>query len=256
MTLPSFSQRPSACVVIIGHEILSGRTQDQNLAYIAQGLLNKGIALQEARVVQDDLEEIAHTLREARARFQVLITTGGLGSTHDDVTTAAVAQAIGQPLIHHPEAWRMMEQHYGTTLDLVYQKMACLPHGAVLIPNHVTGAPGFSIHNIHVLAGVPVIMRAMFDALLPRLPQGRPWYTQTVTCRVEEGLIAQDLEAIQARYPDVQIGSYPVYGAETSYSLSLVLKAESAARLQDALHACTALIQKHGGVPILGSEQA
>lgn len=242
--------RPHAALLIIGDEILSGRTQDRNIPFLAKELHQQGIQLDQVRIVSDKKDHIRHHLHELRTTCDFVITTGGLGSTHDDLTVQTIAETVQKPLIYMPEAWHMMTQHHGHDLDEIYKKMAYFPEGSRLISNTVTGAPGFSIENIHALAGVPSIMKSMFQSLKPHLPQGTPWHTYTLTCRdVSEALIGAELESIQASYPQVSIGSYPSY--ENTCPLQLVLKADAQehALLEKALEACINLLKTHGETP-------
>src|SRR6202051_3823473 len=202
----------SACVVIIGNEILSGRTQDANLAFIAQGLNDAGIRLREARVIPDDTETIIGTVNEVRAKFDYVFTTGGIGPTHDDITSACIAEAFGVPLIVHPEAKRILESHYPPGgLNEARLRMAQVPEGAALLPNPISRAPGFRIGNVFVLPGVPQIMQAIFNELRHRLQGGAAVLSRSVSCTLAEGTIAKDLGELQTRYSDLEIGSYPYF---------------------------------------------
>src|ERR1700687_5315604 len=202
----------SACVVIIGNEILSGRTQDANLAFLAQGLNEAGIRLREARVIPDVAETIIRTLNEVRGRFDCVSTTGGIGPTHDDITSASIAEAFGVSLILHPEAKRILESHYPPGgLNEARLRMAQVPEGAALLPNPISRAPGFRIENVFVLPGVPQIMQAIFNELKHRLKGGAKVLSRSVSCTLGAGTIAQDLAALQDRYPDVEIGSDPAF---------------------------------------------
>ena len=166
---------PTACILVIGNEILSGRTQDANIQFLARRLGGLGIALREVRIIPDLRETIVSNIVELRARFDHLLTTGGIGPTHDDITSPCVAEAFGVPWEIHPESFAKLEAHMAPgTFNAARQRMATLPRGAVPIENPVSVAPGFSIGNVHVMAGVPRIMQAMFDTLAPRLAGGRP----------------------------------------------------------------------------------
>src|SRR5207244_1561840 len=186
----------SACVLIIGNEILSGRTQDANLAFLAQGLNEAGVRLREARVIADDAETISATVNEVRRKYDYVFTTGGIGPTHDDITAPSVAQAFGVQLIVHPEARRILESHYPPGgLNEARLRMATVPDGAVLLPNPISRAPGFRIDNVFVLPGVPQIMQAIFNELKHRLKGGAKVYSRNVSCALAEGTIARGLGA-------------------------------------------------------------
>ncbi|MBM3601951.1 MAG: competence/damage-inducible protein A [Alphaproteobacteria bacterium] len=239
----------TAAVLIIGNEVLSGRTQDANLSYLAVGLSRAGIRLMEARVVRDDEAAIIGALNEVRARYDYVFTTGGIGPTHDDITSESVAKAFGLKLIRHPDAVRLLEAHYRPgDLNEARLRMANTPEGAVLVRNPVSRAPGFQIGNVFVLAGVPLVMQAMFDGIRDRLKGGRPQLSRAVVSTVPEGLLAKGLGEIQARYADLEIGSYP-YFRRTGYGTSLVLRGTDQARLEAATEEVRALIRSLGGDP-------
>jgi molybdopterin-biosynthesis enzyme MoeA-like protein len=208
---------PTACLLIIGNEVLSGRTQDANLKFLATRLGGIGIPLREVRVIPDLRATIVATVNEVRATFDHVFTTGGIGPTHDDITSECVAAAFGVPWEPHPEAWRRLESHYARQtppgdFNVARQRMATMPRGAALIDNIISIAPGFTMGNVHVLAGVPRIMQAMFEALAPSLKGGPPVVSAAVHANgLMEGRIAEGLADIQARYPDLDIGSYPYY---------------------------------------------
>ena len=215
----------TAALVIIGNEILSGRTQDSNTPWIAERLTERGILLGEVRVIPDEEEVIVFTVNELREKFDYVFTTGGIGPTHDDVTAECVAKAFGVRLVQNEEAFRMLEDHYGLEeLTPARAKMCLIPEGAKLIPNPVTAAPGFIMENVYVMAGVPRIMQAMLDHVLGLIIVGKPILSTTIACTLSESAIALDLAALQENYPDVQMGSYPHYRGGT-LGLSLVLRA-------------------------------
>ncbi len=202
----------SAALIIIGNEILSGRTVDANLPHLARELNRMGIPLLEARVVPDVEERIVEAVNACRARYSYVFTTGGIGPTHDDITAASVARAFGVPLVRHPEAERRLRAYYPPErLNEVRLKMADMPEGAELIDNPVSGAPGFRIGNVFVLAGIPRVMQAMFESLRSTLEGGPPILSRSLTLYVPEGDIAAELAAIQERFPEVEIGSYPFF---------------------------------------------
>jgi molybdenum cofactor synthesis domain-containing protein len=239
----------TACVLVIGNEILSGRTQDENLSFLAQGLNGAGIRLREARVIPDVAEVIIATVNEVRRRFDYVFTTGGIGPTHDDITAQSVADAFGVPLILHPDAKRLLETHYPPgQLNHARLRMAMVPEGAVLLPNPISRAPGFQIGNVYVLPGVPSIMQGIFEQLKYRLAGGDKVLSRSLSCRLGEGALAQDLAALQHRYDDIEIGSYP-YFRRGDFGVTLVLRGTDPARLEAATEELKQLIVQLGGEP-------
>jgi molybdenum cofactor synthesis domain-containing protein len=239
-------QRVTAAVLIIGDEILSGRTQDTNLNFIAKYLATYGVDLAEARVVPDIKAEIIAALNALRERYDYVITTGGIGPTHDDITADSVAEAFGVPLHEHPEIIEMMRSRWqGVELTPARRRMARVPEGGGLVRNAVQGPPGFTIGNVFVLAGVPMVMRSMMDDVAPRLRKGVVVVSKTV--RVEgagEGVIAEPLEAIAKANPALSLGSYPFYGPQ-GYGSNLVVRGrdgEAVERVVDELIASLAEI--------------
>lgn len=243
---------PTACVLIIGNEILSGRTQDSNLNYIAKKLASSGVLLTEARVIPDIEAVIVSTINEMRAKFTYVFTTGGIGGTHDDITAACVAKAFDRPLIKHPEAMRRLSEYYAKLGNVEFnearQRMAQMPEGSELIDNHVSVAPGFFIGNVYVMAGVPRIMQAMLDVVLPQLSGGPPLVMRTVTCNIREGDLADKLAAIQLRFPSVDIGSYPSMRNE-KFITQLVCKGTDAALVSAANDEVVAMVRGMGEEP-------
>ena len=244
---------PNACLLVIGNEVLSGRTQDLNIKFIATGLGEIGIPLREVRVIPDVRDTIITTVNECRARFDHVFTTGGIGPTHDDITSECVAAAFGVPWEPHPEAWARMDRHYAAgQFNAARQRMATMPRGATLIDNAVSVAPGFTIGNVHVMAGVPRIMQAMFSALAPTLHGGTPVQSRAVhAAGLLEGSIAERLGAIQDRYPGLDLGSYPYYRLNGN-GVALVAKGTDIAALDTCIAEVTALIEAQGKVPIAG----
>jgi molybdenum cofactor synthesis domain-containing protein len=202
---------PTASMVIIGNEILSGRTVDANLAYIARALGAVGIRMAEVRVVPDLEERIVEAVNALRAQYGYVFTTGGIGPTHDDITAASIAKAFGVPLVRHPEAERRLLAYYPPDkVNPARMRMADTPEGAALIDNPVSVAPGFVIGNVYVLPGVPRIMQEMVNLLVPTLAGGMPLRSQTVICEEAEGAMAEVLRRLQQDYlTSVEIGSYP-----------------------------------------------
>jgi molybdenum cofactor synthesis domain-containing protein len=237
----------TAALVIIGNEVLSGRTRDANTAYLAERLNALGVRLREVRVVRDAFEAIARAVNELRAENDYVFTTGGIGPTHDDITAEAVARAFGRPLVAHPEALARLERHYAAgDFTPARRRMANTPEGAVLIDNPVSAAPGFQVENVFVLAGVPRIMQAMFESVRHRLVGGEPLISRTVRCNLPEGRIAGRLARLQDAFPDLEIGSYP-HMHQAGPSVRLVLRGTDAVRLAAAVAALTTLIAELGG---------
>jgi molybdenum cofactor synthesis domain-containing protein len=234
----------TAALVIIGNEILSGRTQDANTQYIAKGLNQKGIRLSEVRVVPDIEDRIIEAVNALRGAVDYVFTTGGIGPTHDDITAQSIAKAFRVPLIRHEEAYRVLVEHYGSeeAVTSARAKMAITPEGATLINNPVSGAPGFVIGNVYIMAGVPKIMQAMFNAALDTLEGGAVIISRTVECPFPESAIAEQLTALQAVYPDIDMGSYPVY-QNGEHSTSLVLRGTNEPRLSEAERALTEIVR-------------
>ena len=218
------ADRVTAAVMIIGDEILSGRTQDTNLNFIAKYLGTYGVDLAEARVVPDIKEEIIAALNALRSRYDYVITTGGIGPTHDDITADCVAEAFGVELYEHPEIIEMMQSRWQGELNAARRRMARVPVGGSLVKNAVQGPPGFQIGNVFVLAGVPMVMRGMMDDVVPRLRTGAVVISRTV--RVEgagEGVIAEPLANLAKAHPELSIGSYPFFGPQ-GYGSNLVVR--------------------------------
>lgn len=239
----------TACLVIIGNEILSGRTQDANLAYLAKGLNRRGIRLMETRVIPDVEATIVATLNEVRGRFDYVFTTGGIGPTHDDITAESVAKAFGRPLIENPEARAILEAYYPPgELNERRLRMARTPEGASLIENRVSSAPGFQVENVFVLAGIPSVMQAMFESLGDRLQGGTPMESRSLSVSLPESVISGGLGALQAAYADIDMGSYP-YHRDGVYGTTLVLRGIDSGRLEEAAGKLAALIRELGAEP-------
>ena len=242
------SQIVTACLIIIGNEILSGRTQDKNLSHLALRLNAIGVRLAEARVIPDVEDTIVATVNECRAKFDYVFTTGGIGPTHDDITSASIAKAFGVSIHRHPEAERILRRHYSEDqINEARLKMADVPVGAELLDNPVSSAPGFKVGNVYVMAGVPRIMQAMLDAIIPTLKGGAPIVSLSITTDLPEGTIAAGLTDIQSRYGDIDIGSYPMYQIGGGYSTTLVLRSTDADRNAAAGAEIEALVAQCGG---------
>ena len=233
----------TAALVVIGDEILSGRTHDRNIAQIASWLQVQGIRLSEVRVVSDDIGNIAEAVNALRASNDYLFTTGGIGPTHDDITVDAVAAALGVAVVVHPEARRVLEDYYATRggINEARLRMARVPEGAELIPNRMSAAPGIKIGNIHLMAGVPAITAQMLDALTGTLEGGAPLLSETVGGWIKESEVADILREVESAHEDCQIGSYPFF-REGRTGANFVIRstdAESLASCIDTL--CEAL---------------
>lgn len=247
----------TACLLIIGNEILSGRTQDANLAFIAKGLNEVGVRLREVRVIPDLAETIVATVNEMRSKFDYVFTTGGIGPTHDDITSVCIARAFGVPWTLNEEARRRLATGYANPADLneARLRMAHIPEGAVLIDNPVSRAPGFQIGNVFVMAGVPRIMQAMFDGTKHRLAGGAKMLSRTVTSGLPEGVLAERLGKLQQRYADFDLGSYPYY-RRGGFGTSLVARGSDATRLAAIVEELFAMIRSLGGEPYEGDPPA
>ncbi|RYE47993.1 MAG: competence/damage-inducible protein A [Hyphomicrobiales bacterium] len=226
----------TAALVVIGDEILSGRTKDVNIGATANFCTELGIELREVRVVSDVEDDIIAAVNAVRARYTYVFTTGGIGPTHDDITADAVAKAFGVKLPINDEARAMLEARWkqtGTEVNEARLRMARIPEGGTLIVNSVSAAPGFRIGNVHVMAGVPKIMLAMLEAIAPTLQGGRKVKSVTIRCGVGEGTIGGPLGRLQDEFPDVKMGSYPQMG-QTFVMTELVLRSSDEARLAEA----------------------
>ena len=229
------TKRVTAAVMIIGDEILSGRTQDTNLNYIARYLGTLGVDLAEARVVPDVEDEIVEALNHLRAKYSYVITTGGIGPTHDDITADCVAKAFGVELYEHPDIIAMMSARWGDELNAARRRMARVPVGGSLVNNPVQGPPGFQMGNVFVLAGVPVIMRGMLEDVGPRLEGGAVTISRTLKVDGSgEGVIAAPLEAVAKAHPDLSLGSYPFFSPE-GYGSQLVIRGRDPAEVEATL---------------------
>ena len=226
----------TAAMVVIGDEILSGRTKDRNIGHLADIMTAIGIDLKEVRIVPDDEDEIVAAINALRARYTYVFTTGGIGPTHDDITADAVAKAFGVPCEYDAKAYAMLEESYAQrAMDFTdaRKRMARMPRGAEHIDNPVSVAPGFRIGNVHVMAGVPAIFQAMLDNVVPTLKTGTKLLSATVQCPFGEGTIGGPLAEIQKAHPDTIIGSYPKY-LDGKFWTELVVRARDAAALEAA----------------------
>lgn len=242
-------QRFKAALIIIGNEILSGRTADKNINWIAQKLTAHGVKLHEVRVIPDVEARIVEAVQALRSQVDYIFTTGGIGPTHDDITSECIAKACGVALEQNGDAYEILEGHYGPQhLTPARLKMAMIPVGAELIPNPVSSAPGFVIDNIFVMAGVPQIMQAMLDHVLVTLKGGHVVLSRTLTCALPESVLAEELTAIQQQWRDVEIGSYPSF-SRNDFGVSIVLRSEDEGILDRAAKDVEELIVEKGGKP-------
>ncbi|MFA5591773.1 MAG: molybdopterin-binding protein [Micavibrio sp.] len=250
MNVPGQKDTYSVALVIIGNEILSGRTQDANTPWIAEKLTALGVMVHQVRIVPDIEDDIVTAITQLRDKVDYVFTTGGIGPTHDDITAQSVAKAFNTPLELNDEAYGILVRQYGSEEDVTpaRRKMAMIPKGATLLINPVSGAPGFQIENIFVMAGVPRIMQAMFDDVKTKIRHGRRVLSNTIACNLAEGDIADALGKIQDRYPAVIIGSYPHYRGGV-LGLSLVLRSPEDALLNKATGEVVDMILSHGGAP-------
>ncbi len=232
----------TAAILVIGDEILSGRTKDKNIGHIAEYLTALGIDLKEVRVVPDEEDEIIEALNALRARYTYVFTTGGIGPTHDDITADSVAKAFGVPIDVDPRVVEIMQRRFqGMELNEARLRMARIPQGAELVTNTVSGAPGFWIGNVIVMAGVPSIMQAMLDTVTPKLATGVRMQSETVVAHAREGDIGTELGAVAKANPEVMIGSYPFFDG-TGPNTNLVLRARDPSKLSAAKAAVEAML--------------
>ena len=239
MTSPS----PSAGMIVIGNEILSGRTQDKNLHWIGGQLATCGVPLREALIVPDVESRIIEAVNDFRSRFTYVFTSGGIGPTHDDITTASVAKAFELPVINHPEAVEILHDYYkpeDRTPERM--KMATTPEGATLIPNAISAAPGFIVQNVHVMAGVPSIFQSMFNAIRHTLVGGSPIQSICVVVHAPESRVAAPLTQLQENSPEIEFGSYP-FMRESGAGTRIVASSNQLAALQQALQVTIKMLE-------------
>jgi molybdenum cofactor synthesis domain-containing protein len=227
----------TAAILVIGDEILSGRTKDKNIGYIAEYLTSIGIDLKEVRVVSDDEKDVVAALDALRSRYSYVFTTGGIGPTHDDITADCVAKAFGVPLDVHPEAVRIISERaakMNTEMNEARLRMARIPRGAALVANKVSGAPGFWIGNVITMAGVPAIMQAMLDVVAPQLKTGVKMISETIRADAREGDVGTELGEIAKANPEVTIGSYPFFDDKLGPNTNIVVRARDPQKLATA----------------------
>ncbi len=239
----------TAAVIIIGDEILSGRTKDQNANWIATELNLIGIRLKEIKVIPDDKKTIIETVNNYRKSFSYVFSCGGIGPTHDDITTESIAEAFDIKLEKNKIAMRLLTDHYklsNINFNEARQKMAIIPVGATLIENPVSVAPGFSIENLYVFAGVPKIMQGMFGSIRQKLVGGKKLFNITITCDLGEGVIAKSLEKIENEFKNIKIGSYPYFNPN-GFGTSVVIRSESKNTLDSSVKKILEAISINGG---------
>lgn len=235
----------TAALLVIGDEILSGRTKDKNIGYIAEYLTNIGIDLKEVRIVSDHEPAIVEALNALRQHYSYVFTTGGIGPTHDDITADCVAKAFGVPIDYDPRAVAIMRERFSPgELNEARMRMTRIPAGAELVPNKISKAPGFWIGNVIVMAGVPSIMQAMLDEVAPKLRTNAKILSETVRADLREGDIGTELGTLAQAHPDVSIGSYPFFDEQRGPNTNIVLRSRDAARLAAARLAVQDMLQQ------------
>ena len=247
MTGAAESEIVTAALLVIGDEILSGRTKDKNIGYVAEYLTNIGIDLKEVRVVPDEELEIVAALNALRARYDYVFTTGGIGPTHDDITADAVAKAFGVPIDYDPrvvEILRARLAQTGGVMNEARMRMARLPAGAELVLNKISAAPGFRIGNVIVMAGIPQVMQAMLEYVTPQLKTGAKMLSETVRADCREGDIGTELGAIAAAHPGVVIGSYPFMDEKRAANAHVVMRSRDSQKLAAAKAAVEAMLAR------------
>ena len=238
----------TAGVIVIGNEILSGRTQDTNLQFIAKHLVAKGVSIREALVVPDVKPIIVATVNDYRSRFDYVLTTGGIGPTHDDITTDCIAAAFNVDVVINADIEKRIRSRPAPDAVLASRlRMARVPEGATLIDNPTGGPQGFSINNVYVMAGIPLVMQAMLSTI--EFSGGAVVHSRSITAHLGESEIADDLSAIQDAYPGIDLGSYPFYRNDI-YGTSLVMRGTNESALDAALNELRAVITKRGQVPL------
>ena len=247
MTGAAESEIVTAALLVIGDEILSGRTKDKNIGYVAEYLTNIGIDLKEVRVVPDEEPEIVAALNALRARYNYVFTTGGIGPTHDDITADAVAKAFGVPIDYDPRVVEILLARLvqtGGVMNEARMRMARLPAGAELVLNKISAAPGFRIGNVIVMAGIPQVMQAMLEYVTPQLKTGAKMLSETVRADCREGDIGTELGAVAAAHPGVVIGSYPFMDEKRAANAHVVMRSRDSQKLAAAKAAVEAMLAR------------
>ncbi|MBZ0139599.1 MAG: competence/damage-inducible protein A [Pseudorhodoplanes sp.] len=237
----------SAAILVIGDEILSGRTKDKNIGYIAEYLTAIGIDLREVRIVADVEDEIVAALNALRHRYTYVFTTGGIGPTHDDITADSVAKAFGASIDYDPRAVAILKERFerlGTEFNEARMRMTRVPKGAELVVNKISGAPGFWIGNVIVMAGVPAIMQAMLDEVAPKLKTGRRMLSESIRADLREGDIGTELAQVAQAHDGVTIGSYPFFDDRLGPNTNVVVRARDPQKLAAAKAAVEAMLMR------------
>ncbi len=237
----------TAAVLVIGDEILSGRTKDKNIGYIAEYLTEIGIDLKEVRVVPDEEPEIVAAVNALRARYTYVFTTGGIGPTHDDITAECVAKAFGVAIVHHPRAVEIMQARVAATggvMNEARMRMTRVPVGAELVLNKISAAPGFWIGNVIVMAGIPSVMQAMLEYVTPQLKTGARMLSESVRADLREGDIGTELGEIAKKHPDVVIGSYPFVDEKNAANTNVVVRSRDPQKLAAAKSAVESMFAR------------
>lgn len=238
-----------AGLMIVGNEILTGRTQDTNTMWIAEKMLTCGVLVAEVRIIPDVEHKIIEAVTDMSNEYDYVFTTGGIGPTHDDITAESVAKAFGRKLEHNEEAFRALEEYYGLQeLTPGRASMSLIPEGAALIPNPVSAAPGFIVENVYVMAGVPRIMHAMLDHVISLIDKGTAILSNTVSCTLPESELSEALGFLQERYNSIEIGSYPHFRGG-NLGLNLVLRGTDRDSLKKATEELMIIIKEHGDEP-------
>jgi len=241
----------TAAVLVIGNEILSGRTQDTNTNTIAKALSEKGVRLMEARVVPDIKDRIIETVNDLRTRYDYVLSTGGIGPTHDDITADCMAAAFGVSIDVRQDAYEILLRHYGKEdLTDARLRMARIPQGAELIPNPVSAAPGFRLGNVYIMAGVPQIMRGMLDHVVSGLNGGHSILSASLSCALPESALADAMGALQKKYPEIEVGSYPHFRGG-AHGLSIAVRGINKDMLKAAILEMAGIVKDLGGAPEL-----
>jgi molybdenum cofactor synthesis domain-containing protein len=240
------SETVTAAILVIGDEILSGRTKDKNIGYIAEYMTALGIDLKEVRVVSDDETAIVSALNALRSAYTYVFTTGGIGPTHDDITADCIAKAFGVTIDYDPRAVAILEERMaktGNVMNEARMRMTRIPKGADLVLNKVSGAPGFWIGNVIVMAGVPSIMQAMLDEVAPKLKTGTKLMSETIRADAKEGDVGTELGAVAKLHPDTIIGSYPFFDEKLGPNTNIVVRSRDADKLAAAKVAVEAMLK-------------
>lgn len=248
MTDTNRTPNPTAAMLVIGDEILSGRTRDANMYHLAGELAQVGIDLKEVRVVSDDKDAIISAVQALSAAFDQVFTSGGIGPTHDDITADCVAEAFGISIDVRADAHALMAAHYaaqGSEFTAPRLRMARIPDGATLIENPVSIAPGFTVENVHVMAGVPTIFQAMVASVLPTLSGGAPLLSQTYRINRGEGIVAEPLRALADKYPELSLGSYP-FQKDGAYGTNIVIRGQNGTQVDAAMVELVSLFPDNG----------